>query len=222
MDPDPVVPPTPCAGWLARWNRRLHFHVGLFLLLFLWLFAFSGLLLNHPTWGFADYWKSRVETNSVHEISTLGAEVRGDLALAREIMRQLGIEGEILWTATRPAADVFDFQVRRPGRYFFLSADLARNRVTLRQSDVNAWGVLKALHAFSGVQLDDPRNRRDWVLTSVWAYSMDGVAAGLIFMVLSSLFMWWRLPSKRVPGVVFLALGTVLCGLFCFGLRWLP
>jgi len=32
-----------------RWNRKLHFYTGLFLLFFLWLFAFSGLLLNHPT-----------------------------------------------------------------------------------------------------------------------------------------------------------------------------
>jgi len=29
-----------------RWNRKLHFYTGLFLLFFMWLFAFSGLLLN--------------------------------------------------------------------------------------------------------------------------------------------------------------------------------
>ena len=37
-----------------RWNRKLHFYAGLFLLFFTWLFAFSGLLLNHPTWTFAE------------------------------------------------------------------------------------------------------------------------------------------------------------------------
>ena len=35
-----------------RWNRKLHFYTGLFLIVFLWLFAFTGLLLNHPTWMF--------------------------------------------------------------------------------------------------------------------------------------------------------------------------
>jgi hypothetical protein len=31
-------------------------------------------------------------------------DIKGDLGQAREIMRQLGIEGEILWTTTRPNA----------------------------------------------------------------------------------------------------------------------
>ena len=30
------------------WNRRVHFYLGLYLLFFTWLFAFTGLLLNHP------------------------------------------------------------------------------------------------------------------------------------------------------------------------------
>jgi len=111
--------------------------------------------------------------------------------------------------------------VRRPGHFFFVKADLARRRVAVQQSDVNLWGVLRALHTFTGVQMDDPRNRRDWALTSLWAYSMDAVAAGLTFMVLSSIYMWFKLPQKRLPGAVVLGLGLLSCGLFCVGLRWL-
>jgi len=206
---------------LERWNRKLHYYAGLFLLFFLWLFAVTGLVLNHPTWSFAESWTQRKETNSERAITALGPELRGDLAQAREIMRQLGIEGEILWTTTRTNTDQFDFQVRRPGHYFFLKANLAQNRVALRHSEVNLWGVMKVLHVFSGVSLDDPRQTRDWSLTTVWAYSMDAVAAGLIFMVLSSLYIWWELPQKRLYGVVALGLGSVVCGLFCLGLRWL-
>jgi hypothetical protein len=206
---------------LARWNRRLHYYAGLFLLFFMWLFAVSGLLLNHPKWSFAESWNNRKETNVEREITALGPEVKGDLGQAREIMRQLGIEGEILWTTTRTDADLFDFQVRRPGHFFFIKADLAQKRVAVRQSDVNLWGVIKVLHTFTGVQMDDARNTRDWVLTSLWAYSMDGVAAGLIFMVVSSLYMWLELPQKRISGTVVLGLGSLSCGLFCIGLRWL-
>src|ERR1039457_4436492 len=36
-----------------------------------------------------------------------GLEVKGDLGQAREIMRQLGIEGEILWTTTRADPNLF-------------------------------------------------------------------------------------------------------------------
>src|SRR6267154_4463134 len=201
-----------------RWNRKLHFYAGLFLLFFMWLFAFSGLLLNHPAWSFAESWNNRKERN--WEMTVPGSEVKGDLGQAREILRRLGIEGEILWTTTRANADLFDFQVRRPGHFYFIKADFAQKRVHVRQSDVNLWGVIKVLHTFTGV-LDDPPNTRDWALTSVWAFSMDAVAAGLIFMVLSSLYMWWELPEKRLPGAVVLGLGALSCGLFCIGLRWL-
>ncbi len=137
---------------LARWNRKLHFYAGLLLLFFLWLFAFTGLLLNHPSWSFAESWNNRRETNFERRITAPGPEVKGDLAQAGEILRQLGIEGEILWTITRTNANQFDFQVRRPGHFFFIKADLAQ---------------------------------------------------------------------KRIPGAVALGLGSLVCGLFCFGLRWL-
>jgi len=205
----------------ARWNRKLHFYAGLFLLFFLWLFALSGLLLNHPSWSFAESWNNRKETNYDREITALGPEVKGDLGQAREIVRQLGIEGEILLTTARTDAGPFDFQVRRPGHFFFIKADLARKRVTVRQADVNLWGVIKVLHTFTGIQVDDASKRRDWVLTAIWAYSMDAVAAGVIFMVLSSLCMWFELPQKRVLGAVVLGVGLLSCGLFCIGLRWL-
>ena len=203
-----------------RWNRKLHFYAGLLLLFFVWLFAFSGLILNHPTWSFAESWANRKEMNYEKEITVPGPEAKGDLGQACDILRQLGIEGEILWTTTRTDPNQFDFQVRRPGHFFFIKADFAKKRVYVRQSNVNLWGVIKVLHTFSGV-LADPPNRRDWALTTIWAYSMDVVAAGLIFMVLSSLYMWWELPPKRIAGAIFLGLGTLICGLFCVGLRWL-
>lgn len=204
-----------------RWNRKLHFYSGLFLLFFIWLFAVSGLVLNHPSWKFTEFWNNRKQTIYERAITAPGPEVKGDLAQARELMRQLAVEGEILWTTTRTDPNQFEFQVRRPGHFFFIKADLARERVTVQQSEVNLWGVMRALHAFTGVQMDDPRNRRDWVLTSLWAYSMDAVAAGLIFMVLSSVYMWFELRQKRIAGAVVLGLGLLICGLFCVGLRWL-
>jgi hypothetical protein len=204
-----------------RWNRKLHFYSGLFLFFFTWLFAFSGLLLNHPTWSFAESWTNRKETNYDRELTAFGPEVKGDLGQAHEIVRQLGIKGEFLWTTARTDTNQFVFQVRRPGHFYFIKADLARKRVFVRQADVNLWGVIKVLHTFTGVQMDDLRQRRDWVLTSLWAYSMDAVAAGLIFMVLSSLYMWFQLPQKRLAGAVVLGLGSLSCGVFCIGLRWL-
>ena len=204
-----------------RWNRKFHFYSGLFLIFFLWLFAFTGLLLNHPNWTFHENWKNRKETNYERAITAPASEVTDDLGQARNLMTQLGIDGEILWTTARTDLKQLDFQVRRPGHFFFISANWAKGHATVRQSDVNLWGVTKALHTFSGVVSGDPRNTRDWALTTLWAFSMDAVAAGLIFMVLSSLYMWLQFPQKRLLGAVVLGVGSLSCGLFCLGLRWL-
>ncbi|MDB6131243.1 MAG: PepSY-associated helix domain protein [Verrucomicrobiales bacterium] len=204
-----------------RWNRKLHIYAGLFFLFFMWLFAFTGLILNHPTWTFAESWNNRKETNYVREILVPGLEVKGDLAQAKEIMKQLGIEGDILWTAIRTDPNQFVFQVRRPGHFFFLNADYLKKSASVRQVDVNLWGVTKVLHTFTGASIDDPRNTRDWKLTYLWVFCMDALAVGLILMLLSSLFMWFRLRPKRIPGAIALALGCLTCGLFCIGLKWI-
>jgi hypothetical protein len=221
-----LVPPEPktvalSRAGIERWNRKLHLYFGLFLLFFVWLFAFTGLLLNHPTWTFHEYWNNRKQTSFERKITAPGPNTKGDLAQARDIMGQLGIEGEILWTTTRTEPSRLDFQVRRPGHFFFIKADWAQEHAVVQRSDVNLCGVMKILHTFSGNVADDSRNSRDWWLTYLWAYSMDAVAVGLIYMVLSSLYMWLRLPHKRMPGALFLSLGLLSCGLFCLGLRWL-
>ena len=206
---------------LERWNRKLHFYSGLFLIFFLWLFALTGLLLNHPEWTFQESWANRHETTLERVIKAPAPGAASDLEQAQDIMGQLGIVGDILWTALRTDTNQLDFQVRRPGHYFFIKADWAKGTATVRQADVNLWGVMKVLHVFDGNVADDPRNVRDWALTSVWAYSMDAVAAGLVFMVLSSVYMWLKLPQKRLPGAIALGLGSLSCGLFCWGIRWL-
>ncbi len=198
------------------WNRKLHYYIGLYLLFFVWLFAFTGLLLNH-NWKFAEFWPNRAQSTLERQIQP--PPPGGDLVRAKDLMRQLGVEGEIEWATTRPDSNRLDFQVNRPGKNFQIQADFAKNRVVVHRSDLNAWGVMHVLHTFTGVHQGDSRNRRDWILTTVWALSMDGVAAGLILMLLSSLYMWWRLKQKRTYGLLALGLGVLSCGAFVFGLR---
>ena len=201
------------------WNRRLHFYLGLFLLFFTWLFALTGLLLNHPRWQFAQFWPNRIQSTTEHPIGSVTAVV--DIDRARDVMRQLGIAGEVQWPATQPANGPFTFQVSRPGLVIDVNADLRAGRATAQRTQLNAWGVMHVLHTFTGAPALDSRNRRDWTLTTIWALSMDAVAAGLIVMVLSSYVMWFRLRVKRLGGILALALGFISCGAFMGALRWL-
>jgi hypothetical protein len=211
--------PRHLADTFETWNRKVHFYIGLLLLLFLWLFAFTGLLLNHPDWTFAEFWPNRKQTDVVRDIQS--PPPGGDLVQAQGIMQQLGIEGEIEWTTTRSDSSRFEFQASRPGHSYQIKADLSRNRVTLHSDELNLWGVMRVLHTFTGVRMADPKNQRDWTLTSVWAFCMDAVAAGLIVMVFSSYYMWYALIRKRRLGLLALGLGVASCGLFAIGLRWM-
>jgi hypothetical protein len=202
----------------SAWNRRLHFYLGLYFLFFVWLFALTGLLLNHGHWKFAEFWPNRKISNSEHAIAV--PPPASPLETARDLMRQLNIAGEIQWLNTRPVADRLEFRVNRPGLNLEVKADFITRRATVQRSDVNAWGVLHVLHTFTGVRSNDTSNQRDWLLTTIWALSMDAVAAGLIVMVLSGIVMWLGLAGKRLWGSVAFAAGVMACGWFVVGLRW--
>lgn len=199
------------------WNRRIHYYLGLYLLFFTWLFVFTGLLLNHPRWEFPQFWPNRLQTTTEHEIQTPSSD--SNVERARELMRQIGIVGEIHWPPQQSGP--FAFQVSRPGLIVDVKADLERGRATVQRNQLNAWGVMHLLHTFTGVPASDQRNSRDWMLTTVWALSMDAVAAGLIVMVFSSYIMWYRLKPKRRGGVAALLFGCISCGAMLVGLKWL-
>src|SRR5947209_19405919 len=91
---------------LETWNRKLHYYLGLYFLLFLWLFSFTGLLLNHPRWTI-----SRIpnDANPPYERAIDAPAGSTDLARAIDVARQLDLRGEI----DVPQA------VQKPGRLEF-------------------------------------------------------------------------------------------------------
>ncbi|MBI3465019.1 MAG: hypothetical protein HY000_18480 [Planctomycetes bacterium] len=201
------------------WNRKLHYYVGLYFLFFLWLFSFTGLLLNHPQWGFAEFWPQRKETRYEKAIEPMS--YGNDVDRAEELIRQLNLTGEIDWPDRAQEPGRLDFNVNRPGSTNRVMADFARKRASVQHTAINSWGVMRVLHTFSGVRANNPQARRDWVLTTVWVVSMDALAAGLLIMVLSSYYMWYRMKRKRSFGPIALVAGVLSCSLFVAGLAWL-
>ena len=201
------------------WNRKLHYYLGLYFLFFLWLFAFTGLLINHSSWAFAEFWPNRQVSN--YERAVQPPPPGDDLAQAQDLMRQLAIVGEIQWGAARKDAGHLDFQVGRPGRNFAIKADLEQGSVKVERTELNAWGIMRILHTFTGSRINDTKNQRDWVLTTIWALSMDAIALGMVTMVLGGVYMWFGLKGKRILGLAALVLGIVTCGWLLFGLRLL-
>jgi len=203
---------------LETWNRKLHYYLGLYFLLFIWLFSLTGLLLNHPRWAL-----SRIpnEPNPPHARTLESPSGDTDLARARDVARQLGVSGEIDWPQTTQAPGRLDFNITYPKRATQVRVDLARRTATVQQVDRSFWSAFRISHTFSGSRYNNPGMTRDWLLTSVWVAAMDALAAGLLVMVGGSYYMWYRLKPKRTLGWIALTAGCVTCGLFVFGLRWI-
>ncbi len=201
---------------IDAWNRRLHYYFGLYLLLFVWLFAVSGLLLNHSKWRFAHFWPQRKQERFERRVQ-LAAGV-SDIEQAKNLIRQLGIVGEIEWAAPRQRPRRFEFRAARPGRIVNVNVDAPTGVASVERITVNGWGVLNALHSFTGVRGGRPEATRDWWLTWLWSFFMDAACVGTIFIVLSGYWIWFRAERYRVTGLIALALGLLACGLFVAGL----
>jgi hypothetical protein len=197
---------------LDFWNRRLHYYVGLYLLLFVWLFSISGLIINHPEWKFAEFWEMRKQEKFERRLSPVAGDT--DLARARDVLRQLGVSGEIEWTGRAPKPGHLEFRAGRPGRSWEIDAEPAGGTVLVNRTTLNGWGALHTLHTFTGVRAGQPGMTRDWVLTRVWSFAMDAVAAGLAFMVASGCWVWFRSGRRRLTGILTLAAGVAVCAWF--------
>jgi Uncharacterized protein conserved in bacteria len=195
------------------WNRKLHYYLGLYFLFFLWLFSATGLMLNHQQW-FGDLYR-RAETAYDTPIETPDGDTLA--ARTRDLMRQLGLQGEIDWPATQPVWHI-DFNVSRPNGAAQVRVDLTAKQAYVREFRNRPLHAFQIFHTFSGSRFNQPASERDWMVTSVWVFAMDALALGLVVMVLGSYYMWWQLKKKRTLGAFALAAGLVTCGAFVAGI----
>ena len=82
---------TQTAKSFVKWNRKIHIFMGLYMLLFLWVFAVSGLLMNHPGWLGGQ--PIRRPTDHLVALPESGT----NLEKAQDIMGQLGLRGEVVF-----------------------------------------------------------------------------------------------------------------------------
>lgn len=193
-------------------NRKLHTYVGLFLLLFVWLFSATGLLLNHPQWKFAQFWPQR-------EISTTEQPVKwpdetNEVERAKSLMMQVHVTGEIEGITISNDGRQFDVRVVKPGAIIDIKTNRDTSRALVEQIHVNPWGITNMMHSFTGVRMNEPDKKRDWIVTRLWSLAMDALSAGLILLVISGLTLWAITTPKRRYGLAILLGGTFTCALF--------
>lgn len=197
---------------LEVWNKKLHYYIGLYFLFFLWLFSLTGLMLNHQQW-FRDLYE-RTQTTYEKEIEPPAGDTQ--LARTRDLMRQLNLNGEIDWPVAQPVGHL-DFSVSRPNGSAQVRADINARQAYVREFQNGHFHAFQIFHTFSGSRFNQPASQRDWMMTRIWVFTMDALAAGLIVMVLGSYYMWWRLKNRKSRGLGALAAGFAICVLFVAG-----
>ena len=199
------------------WNRKLHIHIGLFLLLFIWLFSFSGLLLNHREWEISNFWEKRKEGKTVTSIHIPVS--RDSVTVLRNIMSQLKIAGEI--TNVKIWPDSIHFRVSVPGQIRNMQVDFKTGVCTQNELKYNLAGKIQTLHTFNGVNKDNTDLQPNWLITHIWKLSMDGIAIGFMLLCISSWIMWYKIREKYVFGWIVLIFGFAGAGYFVFVLQML-
>ena len=194
------------------WNRRAHYYLGLYFMFFLWLFSLTGLMLNHQQW-FRDLYE-RKQTSYQSAIEGPAGNTR--LARTQDLMRQLNLRGEIDWPAAQPVGHL-DFSVSRPNGSAQVRADINAKQAYVREFENGHFHAFQIFHTFSGSRFTQPATQRDWIMTSVWVFTMDALAAGLLVMVLGSYYMWWRLKKRKALGLAVLSAGAASCAVFVLG-----
>ncbi len=198
------------------WNRKLHVYLGLYFLLFLWLFAVSGLLLNNTSWK--AFKSNPVDVESVAPVTMPTAG--DDIAKAQEIMAQLGVTGEMHRVNPRnPEPYDFGFAVVRPHAFTFVRVDIDEGVAAVRVRKWGFWSGFARLHTFASMSARGNNMFRDWWMTKVWSVAVDAIAVGVMVMLCGGVWMWWQLKPKRRVGLVCLGLGCVSCAVFVVGLR---
>ncbi len=197
------------------WNRKFHTYTGLFLLLFIWLFSLSGLLLNHSQWKFANFWDKRKESEII--TYTVIPATRDSSSLISNLMDQMNISGEVSNIKLTPYS--LDFRVAIPGTNRDIHVDFKNMSITQKIMTFNFWGKLRTLHTFNGVNKIDPGNRPNWRVTRIWHMAMNGIAIGLILICLSSWLMWYEVRKNYANGLYVLVLALAGTLYFIFLIR---
>ncbi len=185
--------------------RKLHLYLGLFISPYVLLFAVSTMVLNH-NWRLGEEADGKDNTRRfVRQIKPPAGA--GSLEQAKDILRQLGIAGEIGYINRLVREGKLVFPVMKPGLETQVVFDLRTNTTTVEQRGTNFWKKLIYLHKSTG-----PHNaniRGNWIYTRLWRILADSVVYVLLFLTTGGIYLWAMMKAERKPGLICLGLGMV-------------
>ena len=198
------------------WTRNLHLYFGLFIGPFLLVYSISVLFLNHswspdyrPTGGSGEV-SVKITIPKGFE-STKGRE---QIEIAKPILSELGIAGEIDRISRLPKKKLWKIGVMTPGQQATIYVDAQAGRAAVERTKTGFWDALIYLHKSPG-----PHNaalRGNWIFTRIWKFLADSMTLLLLFISISGIYLWAVIKSERKAGLILLGAGLVsFVGVVC-------
>ena len=192
---------------LYRWTRDLHLYLGLFISPFVLLFAVSVWFLNHAKVDTARW--SSVETVEGVRVPVEAATAQGPaaVAIARGVLPQVKLQGEVGFTLYVKDTRHFVFPVSKPGLEANVDVDIDAGVATVSQRSTGLLETVALLHKSPG-----PHNvniRGNWVWTRIWRWFADATIYVTFFISISGAYLWFALKAERKIGLTLLGAGAV-------------
>ncbi|MFC1719418.1 PepSY-associated TM helix domain-containing protein [Candidatus Poribacteria bacterium] len=194
-------------GSLYRWISKLHVYFGLFISPFVVLFAVSAIMFNH-TWGGVDSSpKAEFQETSFETVSIEVPENVERLEVARDIMRQVDVSGEIEFLSHEPQRKRFTIPVMKPRERITIKVDLEKKTAEIERRRTGFWNSLLYLHKSPGPHLAGFRG--NWFFTKFWMWLADVTVYLFLALSISGIYMWILLKSERKTGLILLGAGCL-------------
>lgn len=197
------------------WVRSLHLYLGMAAAPFLLIYAVSTLLLNHPDWLAAPDPRPAVRTVKV---SLSGGTSADSLALGREVLRQTGVRGEIMFVERKPALHRLKVPVQQAGRKTSIEVNLSTGTAVVRQDHDSLLQSLVFHHKMPGPHVVAMRGNSAPV--ALWRWLADATVCAAIFLAASGTYLWLALRAERRLGTVSLVAGAAVFMALVVGIVW--
>ncbi len=193
---------------LYLWIRELHLYFGMFISPFILVFAISAILFNHTwkPWGAPSDAKVQKMSMSIEIPKDVKGGVEG-IEQAKQIMRQVGVSGEINFIRHLPQENRLVIPVMKPGQNITINVDLKSQTAEIERRRTDIWDALFYLHKSPGQH--NANIRGNWFYTRLWSWLADTVVYLILFISVSGIYMWTVMKAKRKIGLLLLGAGCL-------------
>jgi len=174
---------------MYKFIRNTHLLIGLFAFLFLLMYGVSAVQMAHNKW-----FSNKPAVTESEIALTPGGDAR---SVARELMDRHGLKGEL--AQVRKAGSGFSFRIVRPGTVYEVAYATETGTANVKTNVANIMGMLNRIHHVGGLW-------HEYTLTNVWAVFVALVSVALIVLSLTGIYLWFKIHTERVIGIILLVL----------------